>query len=391
MYGKRRILLFSLMALTFGSAVCALSASLLPLVIGRTLQGLGVGVIPLGISIARDELPPSQVNSGIALVSATLGIGAGLGLPLAGLILNYFDWHALFWLSTALSVIGLVVAAWLLPESSIRTPSRFDGVGALWLSAVLVLFLLPISKVPTWGWFGPLPTTMFLLSAIGAVGWVRYETRCEHPVVDVAVMRQRSVMLANIAGLMLGFGMFANFFVSISILQLSDAVPHGGGASIVVAGLALLPGALAMVAMSPLSARITDARGARTSLLIGSVIVSAAYLARPFLLGSIFEVALGVALVNCGVGIAYGALPAVVMENVPVSETGSANAVNALARAGGASIGSAAVAAALGSLTVTVGGQVYPSLAAFQLVCAMAAVGALVGAVLAYLLPRDAP
>jgi MFS family permease len=190
---------------------------------------------------------------------------------------------------------------------------------------------------------------------------------------------------------MLGFGMLANFFVSISILQLSDAVPHGGGASIVVAGLALLPGALAMVAMSPVSARITDARGGRTSLLVGSLIVGLAFVARPFLLGSVLEIAVGVTLVNCGVGIAYGALPAVVMQNVPVSETASANAVNALARAGGASIGSAAVAAALGSLTVTVGGQVYPSLAAFQVVCAMAAIGGLVGAGLAYMLPRAAP
>jgi MFS family permease len=156
-----------------------------------------------------------------------------------------------------------------------------------------------------------------------------------------------------------------------------------------VAGLVLLPGALAMVAMSPVSARITNARGARTSLLIGCLVVGVAYLCRPMLLGSLVAVGLGVALVNCGVGIAYGALPAVVMANVPISETGSANAVNALARAGGASIGSAAVAAAIGSLTVTIGGQVFPSLAAFQLLFFLSAAGALAAAGLAYLLPRS--
>jgi MFS family permease len=389
MYGKRRMLLVSLAALAAGSAVCAVSNSLVDLVVGRTLQGLGVGVIPLGISIARDELPAEKVNSGIALVSATLGIGAGLGLPLAGVILQYFDWHAVFWLSTLLSVLGLVVAVVLLPESPIRTPGRFDVVGAVWLSAVLVLFLVPISKAPSWGWIGGLPTTLFSLSLVGGVVWFFYERRCGYPVVDVTVMRRRPVMLANIAGAMLGFAMFVNFFATITILQLPDTVPHGFGTKIVVAGLVLLPGALAMVAMSPVSARITNARGARTSLLIGCLVVGAAYLCRPMLLGSLVAVGLGVALVNCGVGIAYGALPAVVMANVPISETGSANAVNALARAGGASIGSAAVAAAIGSLTVTIGGQVFPSLAAFQLLFFLSAAGALAAAGLAYLLPRS--
>jgi len=204
-------------------------------------------------------------------------------------------------------------------------------------------------------------------------------------------MRRRPVMLANIAGTALGFGMFANFFVTISILQLSDVVSHGFGTSILVAGVVLLPGAIATVAMSPLSARITDLRGGRTTLFLGSLIVGAGFVTRPFLLGSLLAVAIGVTLVNCGVGIAYGAIPTVVMANVPLSETASANAVNALGRAGGAAIGSSVVAGVLGSLTVVVGGTAYPSLFAFQLLfvlCGMCAFGA---AFLAYLLPRQRP
>lgn len=389
MYGKRRLLLVSLGALVLGSVVCAASSTLFGLVLGRTLQGLGIGVVPLGISIARDELPAYKVSGGIALVSATLGIGAGLGLPIAGVVLHFFDWHAIFWVSTALAVVGFALAVAFVPESPIRTPSRFDLIGALWLSGVLVAFLLPVSKAPTWGWVGGLPNTLFALAVVGGVAWFRYERRRPSPVVDVAVMRRRPVMLVNLAGLALGFAMFANFYLSISILQLPDAVDHGFGESILVAGLVLLPGALVMVATSPLSARVTDARGGRSSLLLGATVVGFAYLVRPFLLGSPVAIAVGVALVNAGVGIAYGALPAVVMANVPVSETGSANAVNALARAGGASIGSAAVAAALGSLTVVVGGDEFPSLGAYRLLLLLAAVASFAAAGLAYLLPRD--
>jgi MFS family permease len=389
MHGKRRLLLVSLLALVIGSTVCALSGSLLLLIVGRTLQGIGVGAIPLGVSIARDELPADRVNGGIALVSATMGIGAGLGLPLAGVVLAVGDWHAVFWVSTALSIVGLVAAAVIVPESPIRAPSAFDFKGAVLLSGVLVLVLLPLTKAPTWGFAQPLPLTMFGVAALGAVTWYRYEQRQASPLVDVAVMRRRPVMLANVAGLTVGFAMFANFFISISILQLPAFVPHGFGASIMVAGLVLLPGALAMVAMSPVSARITNAHGGRVSLVIGSAIVGASFLLRPLLLGSLGAVALGVALANCGVGIAYGALPVVVMANVPVSETASANAVNALARAGGASIGSAAVAAALGSLTVTVGGEVYPALGAFVVLCILSAACAFVAAAVAWSLPRQ--
>lgn len=388
-HGKRRMLLVSLGALVLGSVVCAVSGSLAGLVLGRTLQGIGIGVVPLGISIARDELPAYRVSAGIALVSATLGIGAGLGLPIAGVVLHWFDWHAIFWVSTALAVVGFGLAVAFVPESPIRTPSPFDLLGAIWLSAVLVAFLLPISKASTWGWVGRLPTGLFAAGVFGGITWFHYERRHPAPVVDVAVMRRRPVMLANLAGLTLGFGMFANFFLSISILQLSDTADHGFGASILVAGLVLLPGALVMVATSPLSARITDAHGGRSALLIGALAVGVAYLVRPFLLGSLPAVAFGVALVNAGVGIAYGALASVVIANVPVSETASANAMNALARAGGASIASAVVAAGLASITVTVGDEAVPSRDAYQVLFVASAAASFAAAGMAYLLPRE--
>lgn len=347
-------------------------------------------MIPLGISIARDELPEEKVTGGIALVSATLGIGGGLGLPLAGVLLEYFDWHSVFWASMVMAVVALVAAVLIVPESPVRSPGRFDALGGLWLSVVLVAVLLPLSKGPTWGWTSRLSLASFAVAALGGYGWLRYVQRHPEPVVDIGVMRRRPVLLANAAGLLLGFSMFTNFFGAVSLLQLPDTVDHGFGVAIAVAGWVMLPGALAMGVMSPVSARLTDAYGGRTSLLVGSIVVGAGFAVFTFLLGSLAAIGVGVALVNCGVGIAYGALPAVVMANVPVSETASANAVNALTRSGGASVGSAAVAAILASVTVTLDGEVFPALGAFRLMFLMAAAGAFAAAALAWFLPRHA-
>jgi predicted MFS family arabinose efflux permease len=157
MVGKRRMLLICLATLVAGSVVAALSTSLVPLVVGRALQGLATGVIPLGISLMRDELPPERLGSATALMSASLGVGGALGLPLAALIAQTTDWHVLFWASGGLGVVVLVGVVALVPESAQRTGGRFDLVGAVGLAVALVCLLLAVSKGGSWGWAARAP------------------------------------------------------------------------------------------------------------------------------------------------------------------------------------------------------------------------------------------
>ena len=116
MYGKRRMLLISLALLVAGSVIGAFSFSLAPLIIGRTLQGLAAGVIPLGISIMRDELPPARIGGATATMSASLGVGGALGLPVAAVIAETLDWHTLFWVAAGLGMVSFFLIAWLVPE-----------------------------------------------------------------------------------------------------------------------------------------------------------------------------------------------------------------------------------------------------------------------------------
>jgi MFS family permease len=97
MHGKERVLIGVIAALAVGTLICALAPSLLVMLIGRAVQGAGGAVFPLAFGIIRDELPRDRVAGAIGLVSSLLGIGAGLGLVVPGVIVDGLGWHWLFW------------------------------------------------------------------------------------------------------------------------------------------------------------------------------------------------------------------------------------------------------------------------------------------------------
>lgn len=107
LYGKRPVMLGCTAMLVVGSVVCATASSVVPMIVGRAFQGAAMGLIPLGISVMRDLLPPERLGSSIALMSASLGIGGALGLPAAAAVAEYGSWRGLFW---GAAVLALIVA-----------------------------------------------------------------------------------------------------------------------------------------------------------------------------------------------------------------------------------------------------------------------------------------
>src|SRR5690606_29561480 len=143
---------------------------------------------------------------------------------------------------------------------------------------------------------------------------------------------------------------------AITVVQLPKTTGHGFEASLVVAGLCLLPGTVAMIVLSPMSARLSAARSPRTTIIVGSLIVAAGYVLRIVLYQELWQLVVGSLVVRCGVAFSFGALPAMIMANVPDHETAAANSLNALSRSLGTSTASAASSAIMGAITVTVAG-----------------------------------
>ena len=388
LYGKRPVLLVSVVVLIAGSIVSALADSVLPMVVGRGLQGCAMGVIPLGISIMRDILPAERVGTAIAMMSATLGVGGAVGLPVSAIIAQTSSWRVLFWLAAALGAACLTLLWLFVPDSPLRAPARFDIIGTIGLAAGLVSLLIAIVKGATWGWGSPTTLGLFAAAVAILVVWGAFELRVKHPLVDLRVSARRPVLFTNIASVLVGFSMYSASLVLPQLLQAPAATGYGLGQSMVAAGLWMAPGGLVMMALSPVSARITRLRGPRTSLMIGASIIAVGYLASTLLLHNALEIMLAGVIVSAGVGIAYAAMPGLIMGSVPLHETASANGLNALMRSVGTSVSSAVMATLLAHMTVSVGALAVPSLTGFRVAFLIAAGAAVVGVLVTMLVPR---
>lgn len=391
MYGKRRMLLTSLGLLMVGSVVAGLSTTLIPLVVGRTLQGLAAGVIPLGISVMRDELPPERLGSATATMSSSLGVGGALGLPAAALIADHTNWHLLFWISAGLGAIATALVLRLVPESPVRTGGRVDLVGAAGLSAVLVCLLLAISQGADWDWNSGRTLGLFVAGVAALLAWGRWELSTRQPLVDLRTSARRQVLVTNLASVMFGVATMPVRLVQPQILQLPAATGYGLGKSLLVTGLVLTPTGLVMMVVSPLSARISAARGPETTLMAGAVVIAAGYALGIGLMSAIWQLMMVTSVIGAGIGLAYGAMPALIMAAVPISETGAANSLNSLMRTIGAAAASAVGGAVLAQLTITVAGVAVPGENGLRVAMAIGGGAALLALAIATLIPRHTP
>ncbi|MDI3389123.1 MFS transporter [Streptomyces sp. B-S-A8] len=388
MYGKRRVIIASLVLVVVGSVLCAVSDSLLLVITGRALQGLATGVIPVGISFLRDVLPAERVGGSIALVSAALGVGGAVGLPASAAIVQYADWHVLFWVAAVLGVICLALVVVLLQESPNQSPGRFDILGASGLAVGLVCLLLAATKGGSWGWTSASILGLFAGGVVILLVWGAYELRVAQPLVDLRVAARRPVLFTNLASLMVGFAMYATSLVLPQLLQSPSATGYGLGQSVLAAGLALAPSGLVMMAFAPLSARITARHGARTTLLTGLCVIGVGYGIGLGLMAEVWQIIVMSMIVSAGVGIAYAASPALIMGAVPVTETASANGINSLMRSVGTSSSSAVMAAMLANMTVQLGPVSVPTEHGFRMTYVVAMLAAVVGIGFTFLIPR---
>ncbi|MFJ8172272.1 MFS transporter [Streptomyces sp. NPDC094473] len=365
--GKRRMLLVCAVPLFLGSVVCALATSVVPMIVGRGLQGMGMGMVPLGIALLRDVVPKEKMSSSIALVSASLGIGGALGLPIASAVAQYANWRVLFWGSAVLALIIFALVWFLIPDVPAGAEGqRFDLPGALGLAVGLVCLLLAVSKGAEWGWASTTTLGLFAAAVVVLLVWGFWELRTKDPLVDLRTTARPRVLITNVASLFVGFGMYAGMLIAPQLLQFPEATGYGLGQSMLAAGLWMAPGGLMMMIVSPLGGKLIDARGPKFTLISGVLVIAAAYGIGILLMGSAWGLMLFLMISSSGVGLAYGAIPALIMSSVPLSETAAANGFNTLMRSLGTSIGAAVIGALLAQMTTETAGYSFTSEAGFR-------------------------
>ncbi|MBB3602747.1 MFS family permease [Mycolicibacterium sp. BK556] len=390
MYGPKPMLMVCAATLTVGSLIAAMTSSLLPFIVGRGLQGFGIPIIPLAISVLRAAIPADRVGSAMGLISSSLGVGGALGLPLSAVIAQKTDWHTLFWGASVLGVMAMLLFYFLVPNIPPTSADRFDPLGFVLLTTGLVTLLLPISKGSTWGWTSATTLSLFVVSLVVFAVFARWQFRTPAPMVDLRTTLRRPVLTTNIAAILVCFSMFSLSLVAPQVLELPKGTGYGLGQSMLQAGLWMAPGGLAMMFASPLAARIAGRRGAKFTLVCGAAIIAAAYLVAVWLLGSPAAVMVVNVAISLGVGFAYSSLPALINAAVPVSETAAANGINALARSLGTSISSAVIGVVLATMTISYAGHTMPSLQGLRIALLISAGVAALAAVVAVTIPTAA-
>jgi EmrB/QacA subfamily drug resistance transporter len=339
LYGKQRLLIWTLLVLSAGTLLAALSSSLAVLIVARIIQGVAGGIFPLSFAIVRDEFPPERVPGSIGLMSAILGVGGGLGLVVGGLIDEHLSWHWLFWIPLPVMVVAAVCTWRWIPESRVRASGRVNWTAAALMTAGMSCLLIGIAQTTAWGWAGP--RTLGLLAAGLVISglWIMVELRSSNPLIDMTMMRLRGVWTANLAAFLLGAGLYALFLLLPQYAQLPTSTGFGYGASVVAGGLYLLPCALVMGAFGSAAGRVERRFGSRAALITGAAVSA---LGCGWLTVSSrhpYDMLICSTLLGVGIGLAFAALGNLIVQAVPASQTGVATGMNTVLRTLGGALG----------------------------------------------------
>jgi MFS family permease len=382
---RRETTVIGLGVVMAGGAVAALAGGIAVLLVGRAMQGVGLGLVSLTMAMARDHLAAERGRSVIAALSVTTAGGVGLGYPLSGLIAEHLGLHAAFWFGAIVAGCALGLALVVLPSSRAIRAATVDLPGALILALALVGLLLAISEGSTWGWRSGRIVGLLAASAVLLGAWGRHELRTATPIVDLRLVRHRAVLTADLVGLMLGVAMYSLLPLMTQFVQTPRRSGYGFSASVVVAGLMLLPLSAGSLVASRAIAAIGRIVGAQWVLPAGCVLCAGGSLLFALSHAALWEAFLTLGVVGLGLGLSFAAMPGLIVRNVPGAETGSAMGFYQVARYVGFSLGSALSASILTAQTTA--GASFPGEGGYVTALSAAAGLGLAAAIVAAVLP----
>jgi EmrB/QacA subfamily drug resistance transporter len=328
--GRKRMLMIGLALFGIASLLSAYSRSPEQLIFARAAMGLGgAAVMPQTLSIISNVFEPGERAKAIGLWAMAVGIGVAAGPILGGLLLAHFWWGSVFLINVPVTVAGAIAAAILVPESRNANAGRIDYVGVLMSIAGLILLVFGIVQggdKGSWIHLDVLGPLVGGLAVLAAFAW--YESRIEHPSLDVRLFKDRRLSASVGALALVFFGMGGVFFFTSFYLQ------NVRGYSALDAGLLTVPFAVGQLILSPRSAALVRKHGAKVVGATGMIVMAAAVagyatlgVSTPiWVLGALYFVQ------GAAIGAAMPAATAAVMDVLPRERAGAGSALTNTAR-----------------------------------------------------------
>ena len=381
-FGRRKILVLVLAISAIGSVISALAPSFGILVAGRALQGVSGAVLPLAIGMVRSTFPQAKISMGIAVVSTSALIAGAAGMLGGGLFLDYASWHYIFWTAA----IAATVAAFFVhfgiarePKHSLAGSGKIDYFGGLLFGAAIAAVLYGLTMSKNLGWSNA-SVLAFLIGGFVALGiWIAWELRVEAPMIDVRMFGQRKFALGMLATALIALGpigttniLTVTLYRNPSSVTMADGsimdLPIGLGLSATMTGLLGFITAAAAFAISPFIGKISARYGARTGLIIGSLLTIVGLGIVCLAPGDITVVVAGMIVVIFGTGFLYSGMPTIIVECVLPEQTSTATGINAVTRTAFQAVAASIVGLMLVFSPVVAGENTFVSLSGFFLV-----------------------
>ena len=372
-YGRRRMLSVSLALFLAGSIGASLAPGIGALIGFRALQGAGGAVFPLSLSIAREQLSEERVGVGVGLLTGAFGVGTTLGFAVSGAIVEAASWRWVFAAGAITILVALILLPIAVPRSEQRNEAGLDLLGGALMTGGIALVLIGLTEGVTLGWSDWRVIALFAGGAAALGGWAWHDLHAREPLIDLTVLSSRPVLLTNGATLMLGYALFALYFLVPFFVSSRSGNGYGFGAGPLETGLYLVPAAAGQLVAGSASGFVAQRLGTKWVFTIGMILTagSAAWLA--LLHAQVWEILAAMLALGLGNGLAIGTASALITETAHGTETGIATALNSVVRRVGGGFGSQISAALLAGITLSTGGPAQLAFVIAFWICAGAA------------------
>lgn len=334
-YGRRGALLIGLMVFSIGSAAPAMLHSPAQIIAGRALAGIGAAfVMPATLSLLTVAYPKDDRTKAVGIWAGTAGSGGVLGMLGSGLLLRFWDWHAIFW---SLGVAGLPIFALGCTVASSRDINApgMDSLGALLIGAAVAITVAAILEAPDRGWGDPLVWGGLVAGAVIAIVFGVVEFRCPKALLDVQLFSDPG-FATGVATIVILFGAtFGFFYLGMQYVQ------QIMGYSPLMTAVAFGPFMVPLGIFSALSFWYVPRLGLRLVILVGTLLMAVGFACMHVLdLHSTYlDLAWPTLILSTGIGFCTAPTTSAIMGAVPDEKQGVASAVNDTSREMGGALG----------------------------------------------------
>jgi len=329
-YGHKKIFITGLLLFTTTSILCTVAWDPYSLIAGRALQAIGSSALaPMALAFIFGAFPPRDRAQALGIMGGVIGAAPVLGLTGGGLLVEAFGWRSVFFINIPLCALIVPAALIVLKESDASEETGFDIAGAVMLSTGLFAGLLGLNQGKNWGWSDPRILGCFALMAVLVTAFVLWEKRVTQPMLDLGLLRIRSLAFANIAGFFSSGAMFGSLVLLPYFFQsvLGDAPA--------ATGFELAPLALMFVLVAPIGGRLTAAVGPRITASVGMTVAATGFFILAMQLSpgvSNIRIASAILVMGIGLGLTMAPLTTAAVHDAPVDKRGIASSLPNMSR-----------------------------------------------------------